>query len=140
MPDEPQNPSSEENSTPPSPHPFDSAQDLTEKPTELIEPEGSSEPERPASENTAHSEPSNAPPEALESSPNDFSVKSNDIPPSIRTLDVRKQGKNFNVIIPPHVRLCGTQNHLCYFSSGGGGFRHGRGAHDRHYVHQGRQE
>src|SRR3989338_1572897 len=55
-----QNPSPEENPSPTSP------QDPTE----------------PASENTAHSEPSEAPPEALESSPNDFSVKSNDIPPS----------------------------------------------------------
>src|SRR3989344_1488161 len=40
------------------------------------------EPTEPASENTVHSEPFNTSPEALESSPNDFSVKSNDIPPS----------------------------------------------------------
>ncbi|KKT18628.1 MAG: hypothetical protein UW02_C0026G0024, partial [Candidatus Nomurabacteria bacterium GW2011_GWB1_43_7] len=55
-----QNPTPEENSIPPSPQ----------------------EPTEPAPENTAHSEPSVAPPEAPESSPNDFSVKSNDIPPS----------------------------------------------------------
>src|SRR3989338_3405205 len=56
---QPQNPISEENSIPESPQ----------------------EPTEPASENTAHSEPSDALPEGLESSPNDFSVKSNDIPP-----------------------------------------------------------
>jgi len=63
MPDDenqPQNSISEENSIPPSP----------QEPTEL------------ASENTAHSEPSDALPDAPESSLNDFSVKSNDIPPS----------------------------------------------------------
>ena len=49
-------------------------------------PPSSQEPTEPASENIAHSEPSDAPPEALESSPNDFSVKSNDIPPSDFTL------------------------------------------------------
>jgi len=58
-----QNPISEENSIPPS----------------------SQEPTEPAPINTAHSEPTNAPSEALESSPNDFSVKSNDIPPSNST-------------------------------------------------------
>ena len=66
MPDDqntPQNPIPEENSIPPSPQ----------------------EPTEPALENTAHSEPAKAPPEALESSPNDFSVKSNDIPPSNST-------------------------------------------------------
>ena len=52
-----QNPIPQENSIPPSPQ----------------------EPTESASENTAHSEPSNAPPEALESLPNDFSVESNDI-------------------------------------------------------------
>lgn len=59
-----QNPISEENSIPPSPQ----------------------EPTEPAPENTAHSEPSVAPSEAPESSPGDFSVKSNDIPPSNSTL------------------------------------------------------
>jgi hypothetical protein len=63
MPPEPQNPISEENSIP-------------------LSPQGPSE---PASENTAYSEPSVALPEALESSPSDFSVKSNDIPPSDST-------------------------------------------------------
>src|SRR3989344_5719810 len=66
MPDDqnsPQKPISEENSIPASPQ----------------------EPTEPALENTAHSEPSDAPPEALESSPNDFSVKSTDIPPSDST-------------------------------------------------------
>ena len=60
MPDEPQNPTSEENSTPPSPQ----------------------EPTEPALENTAHSEPSDAPPLAPEAPVDDFPVKSNDIPPS----------------------------------------------------------
>src|SRR3989344_8884224 len=66
MPDDqnsPQKPISEETSIPASPQ----------------------EPTEPALENTAHSEPAKAPPEALESSPNDFSVKSNDIPPSNST-------------------------------------------------------
>jgi len=59
-----QNPISEKNSIPASPQ----------------------EPTEPAPENTAHSEPSDALPEAPESSPNDFSVKSNeDIPPSNST-------------------------------------------------------
>src|SRR3990167_8158686 len=59
----PKNQDSEENSTPASPQ----------------------EPTEQGYENTAHSEPSDALPEALESSPNDFSVKSNDIPPSNST-------------------------------------------------------
>ncbi|MFA5773057.1 MAG: hypothetical protein WC908_00055 [Candidatus Paceibacterota bacterium] len=58
-----QNPISEENPSPTSPQ-------------ESIEQ---------GTENTAHSEPSVAPLDALESSPNDFSVKSNDIPPSNST-------------------------------------------------------
>jgi hypothetical protein len=58
-----QNPISEENSLPTSPQ----------------------EPTEPALKNTAHSEPADAPPEALESSLNDFPVKSNDIPPSDST-------------------------------------------------------
>ena len=58
MPDDSQNPISEENSLPTSPQ----------------------EPTEQGTENTAHSEPSDALPEALESSPSDFSVKSNDIP------------------------------------------------------------
>ncbi|MCX6751415.1 MAG: hypothetical protein NT161_01455 [Candidatus Nomurabacteria bacterium] len=45
-------------------------------------PSSLQEPTEPALENTAHSEPSEALPEAPESSPNDFSVKSIDIPPS----------------------------------------------------------
>ncbi|MDP2788824.1 MAG: hypothetical protein Q8O46_02100 [bacterium] len=48
--------------------------------TENSIPPSPQEPTEPAPENTAHSEPSEAPPEAPESSPNDFSVKSNDIP------------------------------------------------------------
>jgi len=59
-----QNPISEENPSPTSPQ----------------------EPTEQGTENTAHSEPSVASPEALESSPSDFSVKSNDIPPSNSTL------------------------------------------------------
>ena len=59
-----QNPISEENSTPASP----------QKPTEH------------ALENTAHSEPADAPPEAPEATRDDFPVKSNDIPPSDSTL------------------------------------------------------
>ena len=55
-----QNQDSEKNTIPPSP----------QQPTEL------------APENTAYSEPVEAPPEVPESSPNDFLVKSNDIPPS----------------------------------------------------------
>ena len=63
MPDDqnqPQNPISEENSIPPSPQ----------------------EPTEHALENTGISAPAEAPPEALESSPNDFSMKSTDIAPS----------------------------------------------------------
>ena len=48
-------------------------------------PTSPQEPTEQGTENTAHSEPSEALPEALESSPNDFSVKSNDIPPSDST-------------------------------------------------------
>ena len=48
-------------------------------------PASPQEPTEPAPENTAHSEPVDAPPEALESSPNDFLVKSNDIPLSNST-------------------------------------------------------
>jgi len=59
MPDEPQNPISEENPSPTS----------------------SQEPTEQGTENTAHSEPSDALLDAPESSPSDFSVKSNDIPP-----------------------------------------------------------
>ena len=58
-----QNPISEENSIPPSPQ----------------------EPTGQAPEIIPVSEPSSMPPEAPESSPNDFSVKSNDIPPSNST-------------------------------------------------------
>ena len=59
------------------------AQDPTPEETSI--PPSPQEPSEPAPINTAHSEPFNAPPEALESSPNDFSVKSNDIPPSDST-------------------------------------------------------
>src|SRR3989344_7912069 len=62
-PNQPQNPIPEENPSPTSPQ----------------------EPPEPASENTGISEPAEAPPESLESAPNDFSVKSNDIPPSDST-------------------------------------------------------
>lgn len=58
-----QNPISEENSIPPSPQ----------------------EPTEPTPINTTYSEPSEALPDAPESSPNDFSVKSNDIPLSNST-------------------------------------------------------
>lgn len=72
-PNQPQNPISEENSLPTSP------QETTEQ----------------APENTAHSEPSDALPEALESSPSDFSVKSNDIPPSDSThIEPEKEAEN----------------------------------------------
>src|SRR3989344_3817833 len=60
---DPQKPVSEENPLPTSPQ----------------------EPTEPALENTAHSEPSEALPEAPESSPSDFEVKSTDIPPSNST-------------------------------------------------------
>ena len=49
-------------------------------------PPSTQEPTEPAPENTAHSEPADMPSEALESSPNDFSVKSNNIPLSNSTL------------------------------------------------------
>ena len=68
-----QNLISEENSMPPSPQ----------------------EPTEQGTENTAHSEPSVAPPEAPESSPSDFSVKSNDIPPSDSThIEPEKELEN----------------------------------------------
>ena len=58
-------------------------QNSTQNPvsTENSIPASPQEPTEPAPENTAHSEPSDALPEAPESSPSDFSVKSNDIPP-----------------------------------------------------------
>ena len=56
---QPQNPTPEENSIPPSPQ----------------------EPTEQSTENTAHSEPSDALPEAPEAPRDDFEVKSNDIPP-----------------------------------------------------------
>ena len=55
-------------------------------PEETSLPTSPQEPTEQGTENTAHSEPSVALPEALESSPSDFSVKSNDIPPSNSTL------------------------------------------------------
>ena len=64
MSNEPQNPIPEESPIPPSPK----------------------EPIEPALENTAHSEPVEAPPEAPESPPSDFSLKSNDIPLPDSTL------------------------------------------------------
>ena len=48
--------------------------------TENSSPTSPQEPTEQSTENTAHSEVSDALPEALESSPSDFSVKSNDIP------------------------------------------------------------
>ncbi len=65
-----QNQIPEENSSPAS----------MEDPTELIESGGFSDPERPVSENEAHSEPADVPPGAMEASPEDFEVKSVDIP------------------------------------------------------------
>ncbi len=64
MSNEPQNPTLEENSIPQSPQ----------------------EPTEPTLENTGISDPVKAPPEALESLPSDFSVKSNDIPLPDSTL------------------------------------------------------
>jgi len=82
MPDEPkttQNQDSVENSIPPSPQ----------------------EPTEPALENTAHSEPTEALPEAPESSPSDFSVKSNDIPLSDSThIEPEKEQENQAEIEP----------------------------------------
>ena len=63
MPNEPQNQDSEQNPIPPSPQ-----EPIADAPIPLID-----------------SEPTEALPEAPESSPNDFSVKSNDIPPSNST-------------------------------------------------------
>jgi len=60
MPDEPQNPTLTENPSPASPQ----------------------EPIEQGTENTGISEPAEALPEALESSPSDFSAKSTNIPPS----------------------------------------------------------
>lgn len=76
MSDEPQNPISEENSIPTSLHPFDSAQDLTERSTAdaPILPMDSE-----SFDHTQDLRPTDALSEALESSPNDFSAKSNDI-------------------------------------------------------------
>ncbi len=63
-------------------------------PVENPSPTSPQEPTEQGTENTAHSEPSDAPPEALESSPNDFSVKSNDIPPSDSTpVEVENEQK-----------------------------------------------
>ena len=53
-------------------------QDSTENPS----PTSPQEPTEPAPLNTAHSEPTEAFPEAPESSPSDFEMKSTDIPPS----------------------------------------------------------
>jgi hypothetical protein len=55
-------------------------------------PASPQEPTEQGTENTAHSEPSVASPEALESSPSDFSVKSNDIPLSDSThIELEKE-------------------------------------------------
>jgi len=81
--------SEEENSQPtPEPSQSESAQTPTENQNYEINsiPSSPQEPTEQGTENTAHSEPSVTPPEALESSPSDFSVKSNDIPPSNSTL------------------------------------------------------
>lgn len=67
-----QNPTSEENSLPTSPQ----------------------EPTEQGTENTAHSEPSDALPDAPESSPNDFSVKSKIYhPPILPILNPKKPKK-----------------------------------------------
>ncbi|MFA6256683.1 MAG: hypothetical protein WC646_00015 [Candidatus Paceibacterota bacterium] len=62
-------------------------QNTTQNPisTENSLPSSSQEPTEQSTENTAHSEPSGALPEAVESSPSEFSVKSNDIPPTDST-------------------------------------------------------
>lgn len=76
MPDDqnsPQNPTPEENSIPPSPQ----------------------EPTEQGTENTVHSAPAEALPEAPESPPSDFEVKSNDIPPSDSThIEPEKEPEN----------------------------------------------
>ncbi|MFH1201229.1 MAG: hypothetical protein V1484_02825 [bacterium] len=54
-------------------------------PEENPSPTSLQEPTEPAPENTAHSEPSDALPEAPEAPGDDFEVKSNDIPPSNST-------------------------------------------------------
>lgn len=54
-------------------------------PEENPSPISPKEPTEQAPENTAHSEPTEVPSEALESSPSDFEVKSTDIPPSNST-------------------------------------------------------
>ncbi len=73
-----QNPISDENSLPVSPQEsFGDTQDLQPTPPSHEASEGQSE---PAPENTAQSEPSDALPEAPESSPSDFPIESNDIP------------------------------------------------------------
>ena len=63
-------------------------QNSTQNPisTENALPTSPQEPTEQGTENTAHSEPSEALPEALESSPNDFPLKSTDIPPSNSTI------------------------------------------------------
>ena len=48
-------------------------------PEENPSPTSPQEPTEQGTENTAHSEPANALPEILESSPNDFSVKSEEV-------------------------------------------------------------
>jgi hypothetical protein len=70
-------------------------------PTENSIPPSPQEPTEPALENTAHSEPTEALPEAPESSPSDFSVKSNDIPPSDSThIEPEKEQENQAEIEP----------------------------------------
>src|SRR3989344_8992339 len=64
-------------------------------PEENPSPASPQEPTEPAPENTAHSEPAEALPEALESSPSDFEMKSNDIPPSDSThIEPEKEPEN----------------------------------------------
>src|SRR3989338_8437379 len=64
-------------------------------PEENPSPASPQEPTEPAPENTAHSEPAEALPEALESSPSDFEMKSNDIPPSDSThIEPEKEAEN----------------------------------------------
>jgi|SRR3989338_3128889 len=63
--------------------------------TENSIPPSPQEPTEQGSENTAHSEPSEAPPEASESSPSDFEVKSTDIPSSNSTVtEAEKEPEN----------------------------------------------
>lgn len=66
--------------------PSDETTSQNPTPEENPSPQSPQEPTEPSPVNTTDSEPSEALPEALESSPIDFEVKSTDIPPSDSTL------------------------------------------------------